>query len=93
VEQFCALLGEVEAKPPILTSDEGERILASILPIEANAMTQVANLKWYVDWHRGDLRRYVDARLGELTMTARLERTIAPTLRRLKRALLGRGRD
>ena len=82
-DRFSALLGGVVTEEPIRTSPEAERVLDSILPVEANAREQVA-----------ELRRYVDSQFAVVNsnIAARFGRAIAPTLRWAKRMVRARGR-
>jgi hypothetical protein len=97
VDRFSAIVGGASAAEPIRTSDEMERILACVLPLEADAAVKVANLRSYIDWQLDSQSRYfnslnsqfqrVDSQLANLRLVARLERFVAPTGRRLTRAL------
>jgi glycosyltransferase involved in cell wall biosynthesis len=87
-DRFSALLGGVVTEEPIRTSPDAERVLDCLLPVEANAREQVA-----------DLRRYVDSRFGDIdsqfavvnsNIATRFGRAIAPTLRWAKRMVRGR---
>lgn len=88
VDRFTAILDSVRAHEPIRTSAEVEQLLAYLLPIEANATTQAVNLRNYVDWRLDAQFHDLDSRLAALRLTARLERAIAPVLRRLKRMIV-----
>jgi glycosyltransferase involved in cell wall biosynthesis len=99
-ERFSALLDGVVTEEPIRPSPDAERILDCLLPIEANAMEQVADLRRYVDWQLARQFRYLDrqfrhveSRLADLNIALRLCRAIAPTLRWARRTVRAWGRD